>query len=197
MSKLNITILEKEPGKDMSINVGFGSKYIPIFGETSFYQYWTQNTDGNLFFINIGINNKNLDLLIFEFSPRRLYLPDDQQYVYDLMTPDEQTYFRGMGHKILCSMLLHGKSLGYYSDNTVVKVQPTDLYYGDSIREESISDINYITATNNFKGLVRYYHGLGFNLTEPINWNDPKYKIQPKISTYMQSSVGNLLSKCR
>ncbi len=196
MSKLNITILEKEPGKDMSINVGFGSDYTQIFGETPFYQYWTQNTNGNLFFINIGINSKNLYLHIFEFSPKRLYLPYDQQYVYDLMTSDEKDYFRGMGHKILCSMLLHGKSLGYYSDNTVVKVQPSDLYYGDSIREESIPDLDPITATDNFKGLVRYYHRLGFNLTEPINWNDPKYKIQPKISTCMQSSVGNLLSKC-
>lgn len=187
MNLLDVQIIHNS--ENMSVKVTFNNNnYVKQFGETTFYKYWNYD---NLFNINISIAQDHLNLNHFAFLPRRIY---EDTYVYDYLNIDEKLYFKGLGHKILCSMLSYGLNK-YYNKTTDIYVQPSELYFADSLMEE-IPDISNEEATESFKNLVRYYEFLGFNPTESIDWNDPKYKIMPKVSTYMKSTIGNLLTKC-
>lgn len=192
---LNITIVEKQIGKDLNIKVNFGNEYTEKFGKTDFYRHWNSVTDGNLYNIQMSIYPGHVDILLFEFSPRRLYDPVTQMYIYDLLTIKERQFFKGKGHQIFCAMLIYGMKKGYYDDNTIINVEPNNLYFADSLLDE-VPDMDPGTATKLFKRLVEYYQGLGFESIEVINWQDPKYQNLPKMRTIMTSTIGNLLSRC-
>lgn len=185
---LDIKILDKD--NRLEIEVLFKPDYIKYYGKTDFYNYF-KNTD--LFKITINISKEEISILLFEFMPKRIFL--DDSYVYDLMNSEEKKLFRGLGHSILCTMIKYGLEKGYYNLDTTVHVQPANLYFADSLREE-IPDISAKQATEDFKKLYLYYLGIGFEPTEKIDWKNPSYNIIPKVSTRMKTSVKKLLSKC-
>lgn len=183
---LNTKIIHNN--ESMSVEVKFNPNYKQNFGETIFYKYWGND---NLFNIDISIGPDHLNLNHFAFLPRRIY---EDTYVYSYLNESEKEYFKGMGHRLLCSVLSYGLNK-YYTNSTLIYVQPTELYFADSLMDD-IPDISPEEATKSFYSLVQYYNFLGFSLIEPIDWNNPKYKIMPKVSTYMKSTVGDILKQC-
>jgi hypothetical protein len=185
---LNIQILDKD--NRLEIEVLFKPEYVKYYGKTDFYNYFKNL---NLFKISVNISKEGISILLFEFLPKRIFL--DDEYVYDLMNPDEKKLFRGLGHSILCTMIKYGLEKKYYNLDTVVHVQPSNLYFADSLRDE-IPDISGKQATQDFKKLYLYYINIGFEPTEKIDWAKPSYNILPKVSTRMITNVRKLLSKC-
>lgn len=197
---LDINILDER--NLLKVQVLFKPEYVKRYGETPFYNYFKNS---NLFEITIHILSNGINISLFEFTPRRVFIPDEDKnlteldqkntYAYDLLNDEEKKLFQGLGHSILCVMIKYGLDRKYYHLDTVINIQPTNLFYGDSLREE-VPDISAEQATEDFRKLYLYYVKIGFEPTEKIDWSNPAYKSFPKITTRMRTIVRKFLFKC-
>ena len=187
---LDINILDKQ--QSLGVKVSFKPEYIKYYDETDFYKYFRNL---NLFEISIHILKDGISISLFEFVPKRIFLPEQNSYAYELLDEKEKKMFQGLGHSILCVMIKYGLDKNYYHLDTIINIQPTNLLYGDSFREE-VPDISAEQATEDFGKLYLYYTKIGFEPTENIDWLNPIYKTFPKITTRMVTTVRKFLFKC-
>ena len=188
----------KHQDNSLKISVTLDRSYKDMFPNSDFANVW-----GNmgLYEISLVIRDRNIDLVVFTFSPRRVSFINDEgeyQYYYDMLEPEERRYFKGQGLKYLCLLLKYGLTHGLFDINSNIYTHATELSYADPQNE----DITPTDATERFRNLVKFYQSIGFQTTIPINWEMEINRLRgnrflkPLVSAEMKSTVGEVITHC-